>query len=132
MSFGTDLLAFSGAPDEGDSFVRAVPLPEIPAMDGKLFVRKVSAAELDSVALKEGEGNSRARYAALFASDAVGHRIWGDHQADSLGKNARLLFVVERINFRGRQHNGLTFESRELFATSAEPQKADTAPTGDA
>lgn len=128
MSFGTELLAYAGGPDEGDSFVRAVPLPEIPAMNGKLFVRKVSAKELDDVALKEDESNSRARYACLFASDAAGHRIWGDHQADALGKNKRLLFLVERINHHGRTHNGLTAESRELVEKNCETEEANGSP----
>jgi hypothetical protein len=132
MSFGTELLAFAGGPDEGDSFVRAVPLPEIPAMNGKLFVRKVSAKELDDVALKEDEGNGRARYAVLFASDAAGHRIWGDHQAEALGKNKRLLFLVERINFNGRQHNGLTIESRELVEKNSEPEEENGSPASSA
>jgi hypothetical protein len=132
MSFGNDLLAFAGAPDEGDSFVRAVPLPEIPAMDGKLFVRKISAAELDAITLNEDEGNFRSRSAVLFASDAAGHRIWGDHQADALGKNKRLLFLVERINHHGRQHNGLTVESRELVAKNSEPEVANGSPASSA
>jgi len=111
MSLGTEILAFSPPPE---AFVRAVPCPEIPAFDKKLFVRKVSAKELDDVVSRDDDANSRARYAVLFACDEAGHRLWGEHQVEQLGGRAALLFLIERINYAGRLHNGLTEESRRV------------------
>jgi hypothetical protein len=110
MSLGLEILAYT-APD---GFTRAVPVPEIPAFDGKIFVHKVSAKELDAVVAKDDDVNSRARYAALFACDEAGHRLWGDHQVEQIGNKPELLFLIERINYAGRVHNGLTEESRKL------------------
>lgn len=131
MSIGSELLAFAGPADGGD-FIRPVPVPEIPAYQGKLFVRRVSAKELDALMAKEDDDNFRARSACLFACNASGQRLWGDHQAEALGKNGRLLFLIERINFNGRTHNGLTVESRELTEKNCEAGAASGSPASSA
>ena len=129
MSLGTELLSFSGT---SEAFTRPVPVPELPAFQGKLHVRKVSARELDAVAAKEDDGNSRARYAVIFAANQVGQRIWGDHQAEALGANPHLLFLIERINHNGRQHNGLTEESRALTEKNCGAEEASGSPDSSA
>ena len=127
MTFGTELLAFA-VPPQGDSFVRPVPCPEIPAMQASCSCARSRPRSLTSWPSGRRDGNCRARYAVLFAAKEAGSRIWGDHQAEALGKNERLLFLVERINYNGRLHNGLTIESRELVEKNSEPGRAMVRP----
>jgi hypothetical protein len=125
MSVANDILNWSGP--EG-SFTRAVPCPEIPAIDGLLYVRKVSAKEVDAVVAKDDETNSRAAYAAMFASDAAGHRIWREDQVEKLAQKPELLFLIERINYAGREHNGLTDASRKLVSKNLPAGAASGSP----
>lgn len=127
MSLGSELLSAT----TGD-FVRPVPCPELPVFDGKVFVRKVSAKELDDVTADDSAANYRARSAVLFACDASGTRLWRNDQADAVGAKAELLFLVERINHAGRLHNGLTEESRTLTEKNSVGGEASGSPVSSA
>jgi hypothetical protein len=137
-NLGGEILSFA-APDA----LRKVPCPEMPAWDGRLFVRRVSAAELDVVVARDDDRNSRARYAALFACNENGKRLWFDDQAEQLGDRPGLLWLIERITHYGRTLNGLSDENRKAAeknfeaaeesgspGSSAAPATRDTASTG--
>ncbi len=93
----------------------AVPTPEWPAVDGRVFVRAISAAERDAyeMSLRDDEGESnldnvRARLVTMAACDGEGKRLFGDADAASVGKQPAA--VVYRLWDRARRLAGMLTE----------------------
>ena len=88
----------------------AVPTPEWPQADGKIFVRTLTATERVQFALSVEEGdktNYFARLAVLTACDADGTRIWDENDAAALGQKdsppvERIALVAQRLAGIGR------------------------------
>ncbi len=104
--FASYKLANSSAPP------LAVPTPEWPDLDGQVFVRKLTAGELDTFYAIEDEGQStRARFVALVACDASNVRHFRDTDVADV---AGLAFdVVDRISLAGQKFNGMLKEQQE-------------------
>lgn len=89
-----------------------VPTPEWPALDGQIYVRKLTAGELDTFYAVEDEGQStRSRFVALVACDEKGERHFKDTDVADI---AGLAFeVIDRISLRGQQFNGMLPHQQE-------------------
>lgn len=83
-----------------------VPTPEWPALDGKLFVRALSAAERDAYEASLSDGrleNWRAKLVVFAACDAEGRRIFEDGDVERVGRCpatlvARLFEAANRLS----------------------------------
>ncbi len=107
----------------------AVPTPDLPKWDGKIFVRRVSSGVLAHHFKAIGDDESidpRAALVALLASDDSGNRIFGDEDVLWLSTSATMGPTVERLYVAACYHNGLTEENREGWRKNS----ASTAGTG--
>jgi len=98
--------------------VEPVPTPEWPEFDGQVFVPVVSAKRMDGWYDRLGDGNSRALYAASFACDAVGNRLFTDEDAGWLGEEP--FTVIDRIFAAGMTLNRSTPAAREELRKNSE------------
>ena len=112
MSLKDELRATRNAADVP---LLAVATPEWPSLDGKLFVRVLSAFEVDAFfSVKDTEdGNDRAKFVCKVLCDADHNRVLDADDAVWLGQKE--VPVVERIYWAGRLHNGLTEENRQAY-----------------
>jgi len=88
------------------SSVLAVSTPEWPGQDGKVFVRKLTAREMDCWYNRVEGDNARAQYVAIAACDDAGNRIFGDGDSGWLGNEP--FSVIDRIYEAGMIHNRTT------------------------
>jgi hypothetical protein len=83
--------------------VQPVATPEWPDDDGKFFVRKVSAREVDGIYARAEPGNNRAHYVAVYACDENGIRLFNDEDAAWLADEPDS--VIDRISQAGMSFN---------------------------
>ena len=89
----------------------AVPTPEWPELDGQVFVRKLTAGELDKFYAGDNQGNERARFVALVACDENNERQFKDSDVSDI---AELPFdVIDRIAYKGQWFNKMLSDQRE-------------------
>ena len=89
----------------------SVPTPEWPKFDGQIYVRKLTAGELDLFWKNEDAGSERARFVALVACDANSYPLFKE---TDVGDLAGLAFEpVDRIAQKGQWFNGMLPEQRE-------------------
>ncbi len=102
----------------GSRFLRvplAVPTPEWPGQNGRIYVRKLSAREMDGWYSRADDDNGRAQFVAMAACDEAGNRIFNDADAVWLGDED--FSVIDRIFNAAMMHN------RSTPAAKAELQK---------
>jgi hypothetical protein len=110
-SLRDQLRSFASEP----SPVLKVPTPELPGMDGQLFVRRATPLEWEEVWADPDQDNERARTVVLLACDSAGVRVFSADDALWLGVSPGLTPLVERLYWAGREHNGLTQGNREAW-----------------
>src|ERR1035438_6321076 len=89
----------------------AVATPEWPTLDGQIYVRKLTAGELDKFYAEIEEGSERAPFVALVACGPDNAPLFKESDADDL---AELAFEpIDRIAFLGQQFNGMLPEQRK-------------------
>jgi hypothetical protein len=122
MPLRDDILAAQDRP------IEPVATPEWPAVDGKLFLRTLSALEREHFAQSyrsNGDGklggaraNVMARFCVLVLCDAQGQPVFTEADAVELGQKAG--HVLDRIFNAARKLNKIGVEaSEELLKNSA-------------
>ncbi len=94
----------------------AVATPEWPDVDGKLFIRTLSAKEVDSYfnSADKDEANFRAKLVCIGVVEESGLPVLSESDAAALSE---LEFsVVERLYWAVRTANGMTDENRRAVA----------------
>ena len=115
MSLRDDLRTFTQAAPKAPL---AVPTPELPQWDGKIFCRALSSDAIVNHWRDGGEdadANDRTRFFVLAAGDEAGNRVFVDEDALWLGQSAFWTPIVERFCWAARHHNGLTDENRSAW-----------------
>ncbi len=94
----------------------SVATPEWPDVDGKLFVRTLSAKEVDTYfsSADKDEANFRAKLVCIGVVDESGNPILGE--ADAAALSELEFSVVERLYWAIRSANGMTNENRQAVA----------------
>lgn len=80
-----------------------VPTPEWPELDGKVFVRTITAAERDEYEDGFAKGtmrNARARLVVMAACDAGGNPIFTAEDVEAVGKQPAT--VISRLWYEAR------------------------------
>lgn len=98
--------------------VLAVPTPELPALDGKIFVTRTNQRALAQYwkEVSEDESNDeRAAFVVLVASDKDGSRIFQEEDVLWLSTDPHLTSLIEKLYWAGRDINGLTEENRQSW-----------------
>lgn len=91
-----------------------VATPEWPDLDGKLFVKVLSAYQVDEVFSEvEQSENERARIVSRTMCDSDGRRVLDNDDELQIGYKESP--VVERFYWAARFANGLTVENRDTF-----------------
>ena len=94
----------------------SVPTPDLPAWDGKFFVRRVASGVVRNFYAKFGKADDAdvaAAAAAWFACDETGNRIFNDDDVLWLSTSAAMGPTNERLYAAACFYNGLTAENRE-------------------
>ena len=126
MSLRTDIL---GVRNASDVPLKPVATPEWPQVDGKLFLRQLSAMAVDNYYTKaqSDDTNWRARFVCLVLSDENGNRVLQDDDALALGQKE--ITVVDRLYWAGREFNGLTEANRSTIQKNSESTGGDGSPS---
>lgn len=91
-----------------------VETPEWPAYNGQIFVRKLTAADLDRFYAVDSDESERARFVCLVACNADGDRIFKDSDAADVAKFE--FETINRISIEGQRFNGMLGDQRETTA----------------
>lgn len=108
-----------------------VPTPEWPDVDGKLFVRMLSAYESDIPLSqdddeKDGE-NYKAKYVCRVMCDENRGRVLQDDDAPYLGHKETA--VVNRFYWAALELNGLTESNRKTIRKNSPSTEGDGSPS---
>lgn len=114
----------------------------VPEWGGPVYVRAMNAAERDEwdlylSARREAKAagetdyiyrNARARLVVLCACDAEGNRLFGDDQAEALGRKSGR--ALERVFDTAWRKNGLGAEHVEAMQGNSETTQGDGSSSG--